>query len=294
MITAIECLPCMVRQAINTVQRFAIAPSAQVQVVQEVLHLLGDVDLRQSPPLVGQRMHRLIRESLGDDDPYRQIKADSNKLAMTWYPQLQTMIDAADDPLAVAIRVATAGNIIDYGAKRTVDRSAIASALDRALAMPLDAETLATFREAVALAETILYLADNAGEIVFDRLLIECLPTDKVTLVVRGAPVINDATRIDAAAVGLDALVRVIDNGSDVPGTAIEDCTADFQALFAAADVVIAKGQGNYETLADAEGPVYHLFIAKCPMVAQLVGRPMDTPLFHRGAIHQTISITQE
>jgi hypothetical protein len=122
--------------------------------------------------------------------------------------------------------------------------------------------------------------AYNAGEIVFDRVLIECLPREKVTLVVRGAPVINDATRVDAAAVGLDTLVNIIDNGSDIPGTVVNQCSPTFQACFAAADMVIAKGQGNFETLSEVQRPIYYLFVAKCLVVAHQIGCVVDTPVF--------------
>lgn len=275
-----DCLPCLLRQAIDTTQRIGLSPTAQGALVQEVLQLLSTLDLDLSAPRMAQQIHRLIRARVGDDDPYRTIKAESNALAQEWFPSLQARIRSAEDPLALAIRAAIAGNIIDYGVKRHVDRQRIDATLTHALVMPLDAEALTAFREALAHVGSILYLADNAGEIVFDRLLIECLPREKVTLVVRGAPIINDATRVDVTAVGLDALVKVLDNGTDIPGTVIEQCTPEFQQRFAVADVIIAKGQGNFETLVDAGRPIFHLFVAKCAMVATMVGCPVDTPVF--------------
>ncbi len=290
MTTADECLPCLLRQAMYTIQRIGLPPTTQGELIQEVLHLLSTLDMRQPAPIMGQRIHQLIRARVGDDDPYRTIKAESNALALEWFPSLQAQIHAALDPLAVAIRVAIAGNIIDYGAKQQVDRHDIEVTLTRALAMQLDEEALTTFRQTVSAASTILYLADNAGEIVFDRLLIECLPQEKVTLVVRGAPVINDATRIDAAAVGLEALVQVMDNGADIPGTVVDQCSPAFQQHFATADVIISKGQGNFETLVDAGRPIFYLFVAKCPIVAALVGCSVDTPVFqYLGAQEQTM-----
>ena len=282
MITTVECLPCLVRQAIDTATRIGLPPSAQQTLAQEVLYLLSTVDLRQPAPLLGQRIQRLIREMAQQDDPYRAIKAESNALALEWLPQLRELVRTADDPLGMAIRVAIAGNIIDYGAKRKVDRDSIATSLSRAVAMPLDQNMLAMFRQALTDATSILYLADNAGEIVFDRVLIECLPREKVTLVVRGAPVINDATRVDAAAVGLDALVDVIDNGSDIPGTVVHQCSPVFQQRLTTADIVIAKGQGNYETLTEELWPIFYLFVAKCPVIANEVGCSVDTPIFQR------------
>ena len=127
-------------------------------------------------------------------------------------------------------------------------------------------------RDSIGNAGSILYLADNAGEIVFDRVLIEQLSAPRVTLVVRGAPVINDATMIDACAAGLHEIVNVIDNGSDAPGTILEDCSEDFRRRFTEADVVLAKGQGNFETLSDAPREVFFLFKAKCSVIAERAG----------------------
>jgi uncharacterized protein with ATP-grasp and redox domains len=124
-----------------------------------------------------------------------------------------------------------------------------------------------------------LYLADNAGEIAFDRLLVERISPGRVTLAVRGAPVINDATLADAQAVGLDKIVEVIDNGSDAPGTILDDCHSDFRRRFAGADLIIAKGQGNYETLSDGPGNLFFLFKAKCPVIADHIGQPVGTQI---------------
>jgi uncharacterized protein with ATP-grasp and redox domains len=217
-----------------------------------------------------------------EDDPYRELKAQSNQLALEWLPGLNAKVRGAADPLEMAIRASIAGNIIDYGAKQQVTLSCIEDAMVRSLAVTLDADTLDAFRTEIAAARSILYLADNAGEIVFDRILIEQLPVEKVTVVVRGAPIINDATREDALAAGLNDLVDVVDNGTDIPGTVVDECSPEIQERFRTAEVVIAKGQGNYETLLCAGRPIYHLFVVKCPMVARLAGRPIDTPVFFR------------
>lgn len=280
MTTAVDCLPCLLRQALDTIKRLGMSVESEQLLMQQILLLLGKMDMKLPAPIFGQHIHQLIREHSGNTDPFREIKAAGNSLAYEWFPSLQQQISAADDPLGMAIRTAIAGNIIDYGAKRQVEREDIATTLERALEMPLDEAVLSAFRQGLADARSILYLADNAGEIVFDRLLIEQLPMEKVTLVVRGAPVINDVTREDALAVGLDKLVTVIDNGCDIPGTVLDATPDDFQHRFADADIIIAKGQGNFETLYDVSAPVYYLFVAKCEIVASLVGCAVNTPVF--------------
>ncbi|MBN1361800.1 MAG: DUF89 family protein, partial [Sedimentisphaerales bacterium] len=134
---------------------------------------------------------------------------------------------------------------------------------------PLDTDALLDLKGAVAAAETILYLGDNAGEIVFDRLLIEQMPLEKVTFVVRGSPILNDALLADAQAVGLTDLIDVIDNGADAPGTILEGCSKAFRRRFEKADLVISKGQGNYETLSDVDKDIFFLLRPKCAVLAR-------------------------
>jgi hypothetical protein len=235
------------------------------------------------PPWVGQRIHRMLREATGDRDPYRAAKRRANELALSLLPELEQHVRDSADPLATAARLAIAGNIIDHAFKSEVTDEEIHAAIAQARSDPLDARALEDFRAAVQSADRILYLADNAGEIVLDRLLIERLPMERVTLAVRGSPVINDATRQDADAAGLSALVEVIDNGSDVPGTILEVCSAGFREAFERADVVVAKGQGNYETLNDAGEKVFFLLRVKCLVAARDIGCDVGRAVLWRG-----------
>jgi uncharacterized protein with ATP-grasp and redox domains len=138
-------------------------------------------------------------------------------------------------------------------------------------------QVLDELKTAIDHAEDILYLGDNAGEIVLDRLLIERLPCDKITFVVKGAPILNDALLEDARAVGLADIVRVIDNGSDAPGTILDDCSEEFCRRFEDVDLVISKGQGNFETLSDVERDVFFMLQPKCNVLAEHLGREMGS-----------------
>jgi len=269
--TYFDCIPCFVRQTLDAV-RFATDDQAvHERVLREVLSAASQMDMQVSPPVMGQQIHRLIRQLTGQDDPYRQVKDEFNKLALQWYGKFKARIDKSDEPLETAVRLAIAGNIIDFGVGNHLDQSSVRNAIEHALTNEL-LGSFRAFRERVASAENILYLADNAGEIVFDRLLIEQLPTRKITLVVKGQPVINDATITDAQAAGLTELVEVIDNGSDAPGTILEECSRQFQQRFKAADLVIAKGQGNYETLSDVDKEIFFVLKIKCPVIARHLG----------------------
>ena len=268
----LACVPCFVRQTIDAV-RFATSDTAVHQkVLREVLKAASEMDFAQSPPEMGQYIHRLIREHSGNSDPYREIKDRFNRLALGICLMFAQRIETARDPLEACVKLAIAGNAIDFGPNGDYDGRKLAEAVERSLASPLRGAGVHELREAVEKARKVLYLGDNAGEIVFDRLLIERLPRDKVTFAVRGAPVLNDATMADARAACLTELVEVIDNGADVPGTVLAECSQVFRDHFDEADLVIAKGQGNYETLSDVPKDVFFLLMVKCPVIAARVG----------------------
>ena len=250
-------------------------PAVHERVVRETLRLVSEMPLDRSPPWMGQQIHRLLRDATGNPDPYGEVKRHSNALALELYPTLKQRVLASADPLAAAVRMAIAGNVIDFGCRSRLADDEVHQAIEDAMdphAPEFDNGAVDDLRRAIEQASDILYLADNAGEIVFDRLLIEGMPTDRVTLVVRGAPVINDATREDAEVAGLSSLVAIMDNGSDVPGTILEFCSSSFRTRFERCDLVIAKGQGNYETLSSKKPPIFFLFRAKCPVIARDVG----------------------
>ncbi len=267
--THLECFPCLMQQAVDAILQTVVDAETQTDILHESLDVLRRTDPRESPPMMAQKIQRILRSRLGVQDPYRKIKDNSNEFALKLYHKLKRKTLASNDPFGTAVRFAIAANIIDYGPKRRLSDEAMIETIEQAQNAPLDAKALQKFRDKIETAKSILYLTDNAGEIVFDRLFIEQLPTQKVTLAVRGAPAINDATIADARAAGLTEIVRVIDNGSDVPGTSLEECSTDFQRLFNTADMIIAKGQGNLETLYGIPKPIFFLLIVKCPLIAR-------------------------
>lgn len=268
----LDCIPCFVRQALDSARLVTDDEQIHEKVVREVLRLAADLDMSQSPPVIGQRIHRLIRKLIGNTDPYRELKQRFNRLALELCAELEERIRTSEDPMETAVRLAIAGNIIDLGVKTSIKESDVEKIIRDCLTADFDIRQVEEFRNAVSRAEKILYLVDNAGEIVFDRLLIEQLPLEKVTVVVKGEPVINDATMEDADVAGLTRIVEVIDNGSDAPGTILESCSQAFRNCFAESDLVIAKGQGNYETLSDADKNIFFILKAKCPVIARDLG----------------------
>jgi len=268
----LDCIPCFVRQALDSARLVTDDEQIHEKVIREVLRLAADLDMSQSPPVIGQQIHRLIRKLIGNTDPYRELKQRFNRLALELCAELEERVGTSEDPMETAVRLAIAGNIIDLGVKTSIKESDVERIIRDCLTADFDSRQVEEFRNAVSRAEKILYLADNAGEIVFDRLLIEQLPAEKVTVVVKGSPVINDATMEDAEFAGLTEMLEVIDNGSDAPGTILESCSKAFRNHFAESDLVIAKGQGNYETLSDVNKSIFFILKAKCPVIARDLG----------------------
>lgn len=268
----LDCIPCFVRQSLDAARLATEDVQVHERIVREVLVLANNLDMSQSPPAIGQQIHRLVRELAGVEDPYLKVKQQFNDFALELYSKMRQLITESEYPLETAVRLAIAGNIIDFGVKSQLQESELTETINQCLSDKLSDSQLEAFRSAVDEAEDILYLADNAGEIAFDRLLIEQLPTEKITVAVKGSPVINDATMKDAIHVGLPQIVKIIENGSDAPGTILEDCSQSFRDYFNKADLVIAKGQGNYETLSDVNKNIFFILKAKCHVISEDIG----------------------
>jgi uncharacterized protein with ATP-grasp and redox domains len=270
--TYFDCIPCFVRQVLDSVRMITDDERLHEKVMREALQMASEMDLSQNPPVMAQKIHRFIREITGVDDPYLEVKNRFNMLALQLYPKLKQQVEASIDPIETAVRLAIAGNIIDFGVNSAIEPGQVERTVVESLTDPLDTKSLEVFKDVISQAKDILYLGDNAGEIIFDRLLIEQLPFEKMTFVVKGGPILNDAIMEDAQIVGLTDIVDVIDNGSDAPGTILDDCSDTFRLRFDRSDVVIAKGQGNYETLSDVDKKMFFLVRPKCNVLAQHLG----------------------
>jgi len=282
--TFFDCAPCIVRQTLDSVRLLTENETFHEQVLRDVLRAAAEMDLHQTPPEMAQWIHRRIREHVGQSDPYRQIKDQFNKMALKLYPTLRDWVGQSDVPMETAVRLVIAGNVIDFGVNSQLTEAQVRQSVIHALSVPLDAD-VEEFSRAVSDAGQILYLTDNAGEIVFDRLLIERMPPGKVTVGVRGFPVINDATMKDAEDTGITRLAEVVGNGSDAPGTILGDCSETFVERFTKADLIIAKGQGNYETLSEADKDIYFLLKAKCPVIARDIGCEIGSLVLRRSKL---------
>jgi uncharacterized protein with ATP-grasp and redox domains len=266
-----DCVPCFIRQTLDAAR--AATPDQEVHeaALREILKAAVGMGFTRPPPVMGQRIQHLIQALTGVSDPFKGIKDQYNRYALGLYPDLKELVEKSSGPFETAARLAIAGNIIDFGADIEVNPSIVDNTISSSLKERVFG-SLAPLQAAVKSAGQILYVGDNAGEIVFDRLLIEQLPAGKVTFVVRGGPVVNDATMADAEDTGMTDLVKVIDTGSDMQGIIFEECSDEFRRSFDRADLIVSKGQGNYETLSNIKKPIFFLLKAKCPVVARHIG----------------------
>lgn len=277
--TYLDCYACFLRQALNASRRAGASEDQQQAVIDRVLALLQGIDPSRTPPEIGDQVHRIVRRMVKDGDPYREAKQESTREALALYPRLKEIVAQADDPLDAAVRLSIAGNIIDFGPDHEYE---LWDVVERVLEQPFAVDDRAAFRQGLAAVDWLLYLGDNAGETVFDRVLIETIDVP-VTYVVKGGPALNDATREDAEAAGLDRVATVIDNGADAPGTVLERCAPSFRRVYDEADMIVAKGQGNYETLSE-EGPrLFFLLQTKCPLIARSVGVDVGSIVLKQG-----------
>jgi uncharacterized protein with ATP-grasp and redox domains len=287
--TYLDCYPCFVRQALEAARYAGASDRQQRQVLNQVLDLLRQTEDGLTPPEIGDRVHRVVRSITGIADPYRAEKDQSTREALALYPRLKALVSgsSANKALDTALRLSIAGNIIDLGPAPQYD---LWTVVERVLAQPLtidDRDALKNALASLSPEESLLFLADNAGETVFDRVLIETLNEIyglRVTYAVKGGPSLNDATVEDARAAGLHKVATVIDNGADAPGTILAHsaqagarCSPAFSRVFDAAPVILAKGQANYECLSDLERGVFFLLQSKCPIIARDLGVPLGS-----------------
>ena len=239
-----------------------------------MLALLQIIQPEQNPPEIAYHVHRIVRDTVGDADPYQEAKSKSTVEALALYPQLKQMVAESADPLDMALRISIAGNMIDFEPRDKIENLAVK--VFQAIDQPIYLDESKILRARLEEAKYLLFLADNAGETVFDRILIENLSLP-VIYAVKGGPVLNDATVEDAVAGGLHQTATLINTGSDAPGAILPLCSAEFQAMYQNAPVVIAKGQANYESLSKAGEKVFCLLQVKCPIIAGDIDAPIGS-----------------
>jgi len=266
--TYLDCLPCFMNQALRA-GRIATNNEKKIKkLLDEVGKLIEKIPLENTPPETGAIIYKKVSEITNNFDPYKKIKEKNIKHAMQLYPELKFVVKESNDSLLTAIRLAVAGNVIDLGIDKEFN---IVEDIETILHQEFAVFDYELFKQELETAKEILYIGDNAGEAVFDKILIEKLGKP-VTFAVREIPVINDITFKEAKQIGIDKVAKVISSGSIAPGTILDLCSNEFIEIFNNADMVISKGQGNYEGLSGVNRSIFFLLKAKCPVIANNLG----------------------
>jgi len=263
--TYLDCLPCIMNQTIRTA-RLATENEEEIrEIFINVGAKLKEFDMSVPPPLSSEFLYREVSRVTGVLDPYRQIKKANIAEALALYPELKKIVQQSDNPLLTAARIAIAGNVIDLGMSKKFD---IKQDVYKILQQDFGIDHFNKLETALKNAKIVLYLGDNSGESVFDKILMEEINA-KIYFAVREKPIINDVTRQEAIESGIDQVAEIVSSGCTAPATILSQCNSQFLELFEQADVVISKGQGNYEGLSDANRSVFFLLKAKCHVIAR-------------------------
>lgn len=266
----IDCIPCLIGQAVHIAKMVSADDAVRYEIIKKTLADASNMDLSLTPPEQARLIHQAIKTISKVDDPYLEIKDMSTKFALELMPDLRKIIENSKNKFETIIRFVIAGNIIDFGAIRDFDLNTARERVLEVFDMPIDLTAIKTLEQSMDKAKKIFYIADNCGEAVLDRLLIERY-SDKITLGVRGKPIINDITPREIKASKLD-IVPYVDTGDMTPGVSLRYSNKEFLDTMNSADLVIAKGQGNYETLNEYNRPIVFLLRAKCQVITDLIG----------------------
>ncbi len=264
-----KCIPCTLNSFLNLVEKKLINNGKTEQIFRRLLSYLSQMDYSQSPPVMGKKMQEIIRKLSGNPDPYYELKREANIKMMEIYPQFKERVVNSSDPFLTALKLAIAGNIIDFGPNHKIN---VEQTIYRILSEPLAIDHSEKLKEDIAKAKSILYIGDNAGEIATDKLLLETIAHPNVCYAVRDSAVLNDATEEDAEFVNMHSVAKIITTGDNAPGIILSDISDEFRKIYQNADVIVSKGQGNFEGLSQEKKNIYFLLIAKCDIIANHLG----------------------
>lgn len=269
MISDYRCFFCLARSFEKLLEKETLSAQLKNRFTLDMINLYLTQQDKLSTPGFSRDLHCILKGYTNNQDPYRMEKRQSNNQALDKVPELQNIINQSADPFSVALRLAIAGNIIDYAANQSFN---IDNTVSRCLISDFAIDHSEHLRSALENADSVLYLGDNAGEIVFDKLFIRTMNHRNVTFVVRGMPVINDATLEDADCMGMREVARVISNGYDAPSTIIDKSSEEFRDYFYSASLIISKGQGNLEGLLSLnDRRIFFLLMVKCDVMAEFL-----------------------
>ncbi len=272
-----KCLPCLLRQVNDAIELTGVDEEKKKEIMKREIEYLSRFEEYASPPHIAGPMHKAVREQSGCCDPYYSIKEKDMHTAEQNFPIVEEYINSKEDKLFWALKASAAGNTLDSAAN---PGGSFKESMAHELEIPFGICDYDFLREKLKTAEKILILADNSGETFFDLLLIRALKPVEVIYAVKACPAINDATEDIAIRSGIAESAKIISSGSTAPGTILDEATPEFRKVFDSADIVISKGQGNFESLADAGREIFYLFKVKCDVISEYFGVEMGKYVF--------------
>jgi hypothetical protein len=276
-----DCIPCILKQALYAARIAKINDEKiQIEILKYVIKELNNIDNIETAPELSNKIQDIVKVFSGINDPYAEEKERNLKRASKFVPYLKTYINNSYDKLEQAVRVAILGNIIDLGANPDFK---LEDEINRINSNNIVLDDYPLFKEKVEKAQYILYIGDNAEEAIFDKLLIEQLQCKNIIFVVRESYILNDVTIDFAKKIGLNKIAKVISSGSKVAGTNLKETNKTFNKYFFNAPVIIAKGQGNFETLENCGREIFYMFKVKCEVIAKRVGYKIGTSVLLKG-----------
>lgn len=272
----IECLPCLGKNAVVAAARSTSDPELRKKIMADSFRLLAETDYQMSPPYIARKILDIALSYTGYADIYEPEKRRSNLFAKQLLKELPNIPEYHAEDFESRLRLAIAGNILDFGVFADLDLQVALDVIKSVLTRSLPMESVNILRSRMESAKNILYLLDNCGEAVFDRVFMEPYK-DKITLGVRGCPSLNDVTADDLADCDLAGWKYIKNGPTGIPGTVLSECSEEFKSVFDQADLIIAKGQGNFETMNEYPHPIAFLFLAKCPVVIREIGAELNS-----------------
>lgn len=269
----LECIYCTIKKADSKYSRYEINEEKKLEFMKKVFHIISMAEIRDTSPYISAKISRIIKKEFNITDSYYEIKKEFNNLLGSMEDEILSIIYGSEDKLLTALKYAMVGNFIDFGAMENVNKDKLKELIKNAADQVVDMDEYNKFKKELNYVNKIAYIADNAGEIVFDKIFIkiinEMYPHIDINVIVRGKPVLNDATIMDAEETGLSSLARVTGNGTDIPGTQLNKINPESKKIIDNADLIISKGQGNFESLFGCGKNIYYIFLCKCDLFAK-------------------------
>ncbi|GKX29567.1 hypothetical protein SH1V18_20470 [Vallitalea longa] len=276
MYSHVDCISCIINKANELADKYITDKKEKYKFMNKVLRDIADTEYEKTAPYISAKTNRILHSITGVVDFYKEEKVLYNEKMLAMENDMREMIGKSNDRLVDALRIAMAGNVIDFGALKNISMELIEEIIRKTMDSEVNDDAYDKFINELSKAKTILYLGDNTGEVVCDKILMDEItnkfPDVTIYFATRGEPVLNDVNEEDAYLVGIDKYAKIINNGTDIPGTDLDEVSDEFKDIFYnKADVIISKGQGNFETLSGSGHNIFYLFLCKCDMITRIL-----------------------